>query len=167
MDFLNKSSKVNTIVTIILVIIHFLPKTGSHCDTSLQNSLVRNFYHANIPHLATNLYALKSLYNLESQSGPLNYVGIIVVITAINTIIDYFITSNMNTQCSIGFSGILLGLFSFELIGHPKKSIQQVLPAIIAMVVYPSIKNPRASLLGHTIGALSGLIFGLLIHKVH
>jgi hypothetical protein len=64
-------------------------------------------------------------------------------------------------KCSIGFSGILFGLMTWELITTRKIDIELLL-AIVVTVVAPSIGNKKVSLTGHTIGAVSGVLGGII-----
>lgn len=62
--------------------------------------------------------------------------------------------------CSIGFSGILFGLFTWELVSKKKFDVE-ILIAMIIMVVGPSLRSKKVSLSGHAIGAVSGIIAGI------
>jgi predicted membrane channel-forming protein YqfA (hemolysin III family) len=66
-----------------------------------------------------------------------------------------------NLPCSIGFSGILFGIMAWELTTKKDFDIFIVL-SIVGIVVAPSIQDSKTSLVGHAVGAIAGVIGGIL-----
>jgi len=156
---------------IIVAIIgaHFMLSPGTTeqqmklCEKNFVNSFFRNFVHGNFTHLLVNVYALFALSRIERQYGSQAFVKLVLLITVLMTVLDFSLVSVIpDLACSIGFSGILFGLIAFEVMEKHKLSWYSIL-FLIYSVLYPSIKNKRASLVGHATGALAGGIASYLL----
>ena len=112
-----------------------------------------------------NLFALYSLARVERDLGPKKFIKLLIFLLILNTIIETITYKIFPTiKCSIGFSSVLFGIMTYELVTSKKLDFM-LLISIIGTVILPSLKNQNVSLVGHSIGAASGVIGGLLINK--
>lgn len=124
------------------------------------------FVHTKPYHMMANLYALYALTRVELELGPKKFFGLIVFILVLNVIMESIAHRlKPDLQCSIGFSGVLFGVTAWDLV-RTKKLDFFLVTSIIGMVALPSFKSENVSLLGHSVGALSGIISGLLWNKL-
>lgn len=155
---------VSSIIAIILLLIHFnssQENLPTICVDGITNSVMRNFYHVDSPHLYVNLLTFKALSRIEMQIGSVNYLMLLISILVIASFLDYIVNSIFSLKCSIGFSGVLFGLLAWEMVTQHEFSPYALL-LLAVNVISPTIKNPQASLMGHGIGALAGVISGYL-----
>ena len=135
------------------------------CQKDLMSSFLSNFIHTDITHLSINLFALYSLARVERDIGPKKFIKLLIFLLVLNTIIET-ISYNIfpSIKCSIGFSSVLFGVMTYELV-TTKNLDWMLLASIIGTVILPSLKHQNVSLAGHSIGAVSGIIGGLLMNK--
>ena len=89
------------------------------------------------------------LSRIEDYIGTRKYIILLFLILFISSILDYIITLLFpSIHCSIGFSGILFGLLSWETIVLNDFNFF-VLIILLINVVSPSLQNSKASLIGH------------------
>ncbi len=132
------------------------------CGKNVMSSFLSNFVHMDFYHLTSNLIALYSLSRLEREVGPSLFLQLIVFLLVVNTVLEVsFHKIFPTTKCSIGFSGILFGLITWDLITTKDLDIY-LLISIFTMVVVPSLKRSNVSLSSHCIGAISGIIGGII-----
>ena len=135
------------------------------CQKNIMSSFLSNFIHTDITHLMVNLFALYSLARVERDLGPKKFIKLLIFLLILNTIIETITYKIFPTiKCSIGFSSVLFGIMTYELLTSKKLDFM-LLISIIGTVILPSLKNQNVSLVGHSIGAASGVIGGLLINK--
>jgi len=136
------------------------------CGKDVMSIFYSNFVHIDIYHLVSNVLALYALSRVEVAIGGKKFVALIVFLLVFNTIMEVVINSIFKTlPCSIGFSGVLFGIATWELV--TKKGLDWVVAlSIVIMLVGPSIKNPKASFLGHIVGVISGVVGGLIVSKI-
>jgi membrane associated rhomboid family serine protease len=133
------------------------------CGRNFLSSFCGNFVHIDLFHLAANLVTLYTLARVERDIGAKRFSFLIVFLLIFTSIVEVTIHKIIpNIACTIGFSGILFGILAWEL--TTKKGLNLlVVISIIGVAVMPTIQNPeRASLLGHLVGVVSGIIGGLL-----
>jgi len=144
-------------VLYLMTIIKTIP-----CGDSVLSSFCSNFVHVDIYHLLANLVALYALTRVERDIGVKHFSFLILfllIFTSIMEVIAHKLFPSM--PCSIGLSGILFGIMAWEL--TTKKGLDPlILLSIIGVVTMPSLQNPKASLIGHAVGAIAGVIGGLL-----
>lgn len=127
------------------------------CGEGVLKGLNRTFIHANWKHIASNLFAFIVLSRIEDRYGP-KFFGILIVnLLVITTMIELLAFQFFNVPCSVGFSGIIFGLISWELMNEKDINLTLFL-GLAGMVVYPTLQDSKASLLGHGIGAVAGLL---------
>ena len=84
--------------------------------------------------------------------GFSSFIWLLIFLLIFNVLAEFAVRCIWkDLPCSIGFSGILFGLFTWELVSIKKLDIELLL-AIVIMVAGPSIQNKKISLSGHIIG---------------
>ena len=137
------------------------------CGKSVMSSFCSNFVHMDFYHLTSNLIALYSLSRIEREIGALLFIQLLVFLLVVNTVLEVSLHKIFpSTKCSIGFSGILFGLITWDLITTKDLDIY-LLISIFTMVVIPSLKRKNISLSSHCIGAVSGIIGGILTSIIY
>ena len=165
-----KKIPISVSIGILIIIIYslYLTKAISSlpCDKNLVSIFYSNFVHTKMSHLAVNLFALYALSDVEKEVGGGVFFSLISFLLFFNTIVYYFLRKLIPAvPCSIGISGILFGISTWELVTTKEINILLIL-SILAMVMVPTIEDPKASLVGHSIGALSGVVGGLLWNRI-
>ena len=161
---------ITNFIIIILFIIFSLYRTlfltSLPCKKNLLSVFLSNFVHIDFYHLIANLFVLYSLIRIELEIGFKKFFFLITFLTLFNTILELFYFKLYPTsKCSIGFSGVIFGLLTWELVKNKKLDFT-LLAYIIMIVIAPSVNNPQVSLSGHAIGAFSGIISGILYNKI-
>ena len=124
-----------------------------------------NFIHIEPSHLMANLYALYALSRVERDIGSKKFTALIIFLLIFNSIMETIMHKIFPTiPYAIGFSGVLFGIMTWEIVSKQKLDMVLV-SSIAAMVIIPSMKNSNTSFMGHSIGAISGIIGGLLWKK--
>lgn len=151
-----------TSIIVIFMLYSFSLIKTIPCGNDLLKTFSRNFIHIEKYHLISNLIALYALSRIEEKIGMKRFLLLIIFLLVFNTIIET-ITLKLypSFKCSIGFSGVLFGVLSWELVMTKKIDIYLVL-SILLITVTPSLKNKNISLVGHMVGAFSGLIGGVI-----
>ena len=132
------------------------------CGKSVNQVFMSQFVHVDTMHLISNLYALYAISRVEQEMGFKSFIWLLIFLLAFNTLVAFIARQIWKElPCSIGFSGVLFGLMTWELVSKQKFDVELML-AIVIMVVGPSLKSKKVSLSGHAIGAVSGIIAGIL-----
>jgi membrane associated rhomboid family serine protease len=137
------------------------------CGKDFVSKIFSNFVHFDLTHLVTNLFALYSLSRVEKDIKSKRFCSLIVFLVVFTSIAEVIAHKlNNNLKCSIGFSGILFGITTWELVTKNKIDFY-LITSIISMVVIPSLQNNDIiSFSSHIIGAISGVIGGLIWNKI-
>ena len=150
-----------SIITIFSLYITNVIKTVPCGDTVL-SSFYSNFLHIEPAHLIGNLTALYALSRVERAIGSKQFIALIVFLLIFNSIVEAIIHKRYpNIPCSVGFSGVLFGIMSWEMVTNNKFDAVTFL-SIVMMVIAPSAQDSKASLSGHAVGATAGIIGGLM-----
>ena len=171
-DFVTDFKKipVSILVGIILIVVFLLYNTNIltklPCENTIPNIFAGTFTHVEMAHLLSNLFALYALSRVEEEMGSKSFRWLLIFLLVFNTLIEYVVRSIWDFKCSIGFSGILFGLITWEIVSNKNISIEVIL-SIIVIVIGPSMQNKQLSLEGHAIGAVSGIVGALLWKVIH
>jgi membrane associated rhomboid family serine protease len=157
---------VSVLLAVTLVVIFSLYLTNLlkavPCGKKGLSILLGNFVHIDFYHLMANLFALYSLSRIEIRLGWRKFIGLVLFLLVCNTLAEVAVhMAYPNIPCSIGFSGVLFGMMAWELVSMKQLDIMLLLSILLA-VVYPSFTSTNVSLSGHLVGAISGVIGGLL-----
>lgn len=161
-----KDVPVSVLLAVTMVVVFSLYVTNLlktvPCGKKGLSILLGNFVHVDFYHLVANLFALYSLSRIEVRLGWKKFIGLVVFLLAFNTVAEVAVhMAYPDIPCSIGFSGVLFGMMTWELVSTKQLDIMLLL-SIFTTVVYPSLTSTKASLSGHLVGAVSGIIGGLL-----
>jgi rhomboid domain-containing protein 1 len=127
---------------------------------------LRSFFHANLIHLAANLFTLWQLSDLAKSFTTQQFINLIIMLTILSSsilyLINYLIPSTKTI--TIGFSGVIFGLFvvsqklsGYDLTHIGTKNIIQILPQLLI---------PGISFWGHLSGIISGFIY-IFFNNMH
>jgi len=168
MEFVHfKDIQVSLFIAVSVVIVFALYITTVlktiPCGKDLMSIFCSNFVHLEPSHLIANLFALYNLARVERELGPKRFGCLIVfllIFTTITELCAHKLFSNL--KCSIGLSGILFGIMSWEL--TTKRGFDlMIMLSIIGVVVTPTVQNSKgSSLLGHAVGAIAGIVGGIV-----
>ena len=136
------------------------------CGKDIMSVFLGNFIHIDPYHLLANLFGLYSLARIEREIGTSKFIGLIVFLLLFTSIIEVALHKIYDKiPCSIGFSGVLFGLIAWEMVSKRELDFVLII-SIILLVTAPSVNNPKASFTGHAIGAISGIVGGILWKKI-
>jgi membrane associated rhomboid family serine protease len=151
-------------VTIVIIFSLYFTSviTSIPSGKDVMSQFASNFVHADIYHLFSNLFSLYALSRIEVRIGPKAFFSLIAVLLISNSIVESIVhTLKPDLRYSIGFSGVLFGIASWEIV--TTQTVDMFILASIGLnVVRPSLCNDKISLAGHSIGAVTGVIMGLL-----
>lgn len=135
---------------------------SSVCGKSICSIVKGTFIHADTGHIMSNIFALLTLVEIEQIYGSAFYLRLIIEIFTMDVILEYILKRIFNTPCSIGFSGVITGIYTWlytrDKSFHPRRIL-----GLAVNIVVPSIGNAKSSIVGHTAGAISGLIVSKFI----
>lgn len=166
-DYKNLPVSTFLAISIIIIFLLFNAKVVNAvpCGKGIHDVFMSNFVHIDVMHLVSNLYALYALSRVEQEMGLQSFVWLLIFLLIFNTIAEFAARKIWkDMKCGIGFSGILFGMMTWELVSKKKFDVAIML-AIVIMVVGPSLQSKKVSLSGHAIGAASGIV-GALIWKL-
>jgi membrane associated rhomboid family serine protease len=163
-----KVNPIFVIFTIIILILSFYQfneidngNGKNMCNKKLYNSFARQFYHGDISHLLSNLFVFFQLsYLLDKILDLESYLLLIVSLIVLLSLIDYVLYKNNLINCSIGFSGVVFGLYAWVLLYN--KGFNKALFIDLIVLLYPSLVVPNISFIGH----LTGIIVGIFMYKI-
>jgi membrane associated rhomboid family serine protease len=157
---MKKNIPVSIFLAIIIVFIYALYLTSVikavPCARNFVSTFLSNFVHIDPYHLVANLIAIYALSRVEEEIGAKRFIGLIVFLLVFNTIAETLLYKFTKIPCAIGFSGVLFGVMTWEIVA--RHELNWLL--LVAMIIIPSIQNPRASVISHAIGAFAGIVVG-------
>ena len=137
------------------------------CDKDMASVFVSNFVHTDIFHMLSNAFSLYSLSVIEERLGSETFVKIIIFFLAVNTILETMLHKIIDVPCSIGFSGVLFSMMSFELVAKNIIDTNIILSLCFNMgLAISKGKESKVSIYGHVIGIISGVIAGITFKKI-
>jgi len=132
------------------------------CGKGVTDIFISNFIHTDPYHLISNLYALYALSRVEQKIGSKKFVYLVVFLLIFNTSLESIVHMAIpSIPCGIGFSGVLFGVTTWELVTTKTLDMWLVF-SILGTVIIPSMKNSNISFTGHAVGAITGIIGGLV-----
>ena len=156
------SSFIGISMIIIFLLFNTQIITSIPCGKSVYDVFSSQFIHIDITHLISNLYALYAISRVENEMGIESFTWLLIFLLSFNTIVEFLLRQiYKDLPCSIGFSGILFGLMTWELVSKKKVDTELII-AIAIMVVGPSLNNKNVSFSGHLVGAISGVMAGII-----
>jgi membrane associated rhomboid family serine protease len=161
-----KDVPISVFISLSMIVIFLLFNaqvvTAVPCGKSVQQVFMSYFVHIDFVHLVSNLYALYAISRVEQEMGRESFIWLLIFLLAFNVLVE-LISKKIwkDLPCSIGFSGILFGLITWEMVSKKKLDVELML-AIVIMTITPSLRGKNISLSGHAIGAVSGIMAGIL-----
>lgn len=150
---------VSLMLIFIMVMYNYNIFTDVPCGDGVSKIVQRQFTHVSISHIMSNLFVFYLLSQMELKYGSQQFLLLLLQIVVICVGFEYLLQQITPVPCSIGFSGILFGLLAWELMQKNNHKIDiMFIIILVGIIIAPSLTNPRASLLGHAMGAVSGLV---------
>jgi membrane associated rhomboid family serine protease len=137
------------------------------CEKDMKSVFISQFIHTEFLHLISNLYGIYSLSRIEIKIGPKKFFSLIIFLLIFTSILESILHQLIETPCSIGFSGILYGVFTFEIMAIKDDFDYNLLIAIVADTISQKMMKNKISLYGHIIGVLSGILGGFIFKKLN
>ena len=138
------------------------------CGGNLTDRFYSNFVHTDFIHLIKNLYVLYSLSRVEKDLGSKTFTKLIVFLLISNTVIESIFRKIFpRITCSVGFSGILIGVTIFDLFNEDDKYDKGLLTSVVIEFFYPILKDNKVSMSGHITGMISGFISSIIWLKLY
>jgi membrane associated rhomboid family serine protease len=163
-----KNCPICSFIFVILIILFSMYFTSAlktiPCEKNMISVLYSNFIHTDFYHLMANLFGLYSLTYVEIRLGSKKFLTLILFLLFFTSLLEIILYRIIKTPCTIGFSGILYGVFTFEIISKDKYVDYKILGSIFLNLIFSKIMNSKSSLYGHIIGVISG-VCGALIYK--
>jgi membrane associated rhomboid family serine protease len=160
MDEPGKLPAVTTGITLVLVSVYlaFYTKklTTIPCGNDFLSILSSQFVHVSLLHLASNVFSLWYLANLERSMGVAKFTTLVAGLAVASSAADALIG---NRHCSIGFSGVLFGLFAWSIL--TMRGFKWYNLGLVGVMLMANT-GPNISLRGHAIGAVTGVVFALI-----
>lgn len=163
------TTKVSTFLGISIIIIFLLYWVNLiktiPCNNDLTSAIKSHFIHTDPFHIVSNLYALYAISRVEQKMSSKKFILLILFIVLVSSVLEVVVHKIIpSIPCSIGFSGVLFGLMTWELV--TEKTIDIYLLSSIVMLVYASSRGKNISLSGHAIGAFTGSLAGLMYRAI-
>lgn len=159
---------VSTFLASIMIIVYMLFETQTltlldlPCQNSVKDLILSQFVHIDFTHIVLNMLSFRVISKLELIVGNLKYLGIIGSIVGLNVFFEKLARTLFNLNCSIGFSGVLLGLVAYDTVMRQGYKLDPMTSLfLLYTALAPALYIPNLSISGHLIGILSGSIIGL------
>ena len=114
-----KEHPICSFISVLIILIFSLYATNAikivPCEKDMLSIFMSQFVHTDFFHLASNLYGIYSLSRVEHKYGPKKFFSLIFFLLLLNTIAEAILHKLIKSPCSIGFSGILYGVLTFEI----------------------------------------------------
>ena len=167
---LKKYPVISMTIGIIIIIIFSLYQTNAikslPCNKGIIDNFKGTFIHIDQIHLLFNIYGLYTLSRVEIKLGKRKFLILILFLLLSNSILETFMYHLLPTiPCSIGISDLLFGILSYEIVSKQGINVN-VLIAIFLSVLLPSLQLENVSFSGHIIGAINGIISGIIYSKI-
>lgn len=161
-----KEYPICSFISVLIITIFSLYLTNAiktiPCEKDMISIFMSQFIHTDFLHLVSNLYGIYSLSRIENKYGPKKFFILLIFLLFINTTAETVLHKIINSPCSIGFSGILYGVLTFETVCDKNDLDYVLLGSIITNMFVTKIFKSNISLQGHVIGAITGIISGIL-----
>lgn len=154
----------------IILIIYFFFNDYSTSRESI-NYILRSLYHANIEHLAINLFSFYNLSFLEDVFGSAQFLFMILFIWIVSSILLYLYHKIVPSRkvYTVGFSAVIFGLIVVFYFTMNLKQSETLTRLVLSIA--PQLFMRGISWEGHICGVIAGFMyvslykFGLLKKK--
>lgn len=133
------------------------------CDDSVGHAAVRPWLHGNWSHLLANLVAFWALVEVEKRIGSRSFALLLGFLLLAVVLMDFIVPRSID-KCSIGFSGVVLGLLVWDAFAQGSLSFEwAAMLSLLWIWLGPIISGGgRVSLWGHLYGILAGMLAAFL-----
>ena len=115
-----KNNPVTSFLSVVIIILFSLYYTSIlktiPCEKDMRSIFMSQFIHVDFFHLLANLYGFYSMSRVELTLGPKKFFVLMIFLLLFNTLFEFILHRLIQTPCSIGISGILYGIVTFELL---------------------------------------------------
>ena len=165
-----KNNPICAFLSVLIITIFSLYTTSVFksipCEKDMTSIFMSHFIHTDFIHLFANLYGIYSLTRVELVVGPKKFFILLIFLLIFNTIFESVLHRIINTPCSIGISGVLYGIITFEIL-YIKNVDYNSLISLFLNIYTSYSSNIKSSLSGHIIGGISGILGALLFTPLH
>ena len=150
----------------IIVLIFFSPLNSYNTKSEPVNYILRSLYHADITHLAVNMFSLYNLSFIENVIGRQEFLLAILFIWIVSSMLLYIYHKIFPSRkrLTVGFSGVIVGLIVIY-IALMKSGKGATLNRLILSII-PQFFVPGISAEGHMLGGIAGALFVIFIHPL-
>lgn len=152
------------IVVSLLYILNILKSIP--CSNDVLSKFYSNFIHTDMYHLFSNAYFLYTLFIVENRLGSKKFFALVFFILITSSLIEVILNSIYKLPCSIGISGLLFGLLTWNMLTQYNIN-RNILISIFLSVIGPSFINKKVSLSGHIIGCISGFLSVFIYNYIY
>lgn len=161
------SSFLFIIITLIFSLYFTSVIKSTPCGKNLGSVFVSNFVHTDFMHLVYNLFAIFAISRIEREIGWEKFLALIIFSLTINTILETTLHRiDRNIKCSIGFSGVLYTMFTWQVITNKEFDVY-MLSVIAGNILYPKLTGGNVSTSGHVIGVITGILSGVIWNYIY
>ena len=165
-----KNNPITSFLTVVIVVLFSLYYTSIlktiPCEKNMKSIFISQFIHIDFFHLISNLYGFYALSRVELAMGPKKFFILVLFLLIFNTIFEFILHRLLKTPCSIGISGILYGIVTFELLSNKIVDYHGILSIFLS--IYSSYTSTiNSSLYGHLIGGFSGILGSIIFKKLN
>ena len=146
----------------ILILVYISPLNFYNTSIEPFNYVLRSTYHANLSHLAANLFSFYFLSSIGDIIGEKHFLMAIIFIWIVSSILLYLYQQILPSRkfYTVGFSAVIFGLFVVYYSLIKQNNVISVGALLISIV--PQILIPGISWEGHICGIIAGIIYVLL-----
>jgi len=166
----SKYLAVSIIIVFMLYTLNILKEIP--CQNDMVGSMKSHFIHLEPMHIFSNLLALYALSRVENEMKSKKFLLLVAFIIVFSSVLEIAVRRIIpSIPCSIGFSGVLFGVMTWEMLCKKKIDLY-LLASIIVMIATPSMTqkatgvSSNVSLVGHAIGAFAGALGGLVYRAI-
>ena len=170
---ISKFRPVSVATALALTGVFAYEKSGKAAEVDCSNrflpTMARDFIHQDTDHFASNMLALLLVSNVEAAVGSVEFLAAMGSILLLSALLTMGLTKMFSLDCSIGFSGVLLGLMTFGLLVADSKTLNWSAVALLVLTsIAPLFTGNRGnvSVSGHLIGIAAGGLIGLAYRLV-
>jgi len=163
-----KDTPICSFLFVLIIVIFSLYFTNAiknvPCEKDMKSIFISNFIHTDFFHLISNLYGIYALSRVENKVGFKKFFTLIIFLLIFNTVFEIVLHRIIKTPCSMGFSGILYGITTFEIVCNETIDYNMI-GAIILNITVSKVIDKKSSLSGHIIGGVSGILGAILFKR--
>ena len=150
---------VSMAIALLLVLVWVCTKCGVfevRATRTLLNQFLSSVEHGSGVHLALSLIGLYLTSRMEVEYGSAIFGALVLCAFLLSGLLEFAVrTAAPKIPWSIGFGGVIIALVTFNLMDAPSFRAAGFL---LLIILYPNLTNPEASLTGHLVGAVTGVI---------